>query len=230
VSAPRFFCDAGGLAPGQTAFLSREEWRHVRSRRLADGDAIVLIDGSGAEADAVLTAGGTAGRIIGVRASAAEPRVAVSVFLAAAEPSRVEWAIEKGTECGAASFLLIAAERSQEAHVRALSTRDDRLTRIAREAVKQCGRARVPEVRGPVTLEEALTSAPPLVLAALPGAPLLADVPEVAELAIAVGPEGGFSPVEEELLRGAGALPVGLGPRTLRLETAVVALLARLAV
>jgi 16S rRNA (uracil1498-N3)-methyltransferase len=81
-----------------------------------------------------------------------------------------------------------------------------------------------------VPLGEALRGAPELLLAAAPGAPLLADVPDVAALAVAVGPEGGFSPDEEEALRARGALFVGLGSRILRLETAVVALLARLGV
>src|SRR5204862_7172551 len=82
VSVPRFFCDGASLAAGETAFLAREEWRHVRARRLADGDAVVLLGGSGLEAEAVLTAGGTAARVGLVRDGAAEPRLHVTVLLA----------------------------------------------------------------------------------------------------------------------------------------------------
>jgi 16S rRNA (uracil1498-N3)-methyltransferase len=231
VSVPRFFCDSASLVAGETAFLAREEWRHVRVRRLADGDAVVLLDGSGLEAEAVLTAGGTAARVGLVRNGAAEPRIHVTVLLAAAEPSRVEWAVEKGTECGALAFVLLATERSQDAHVRALAAKDDRLLRIAREAVKQCGRSRVPSVYGPVDLADALAVVSRPVLVASRGARLAeAAALDARSLSIAIGPEGGFSPAEDERFAEAGALFVGLGPRTLRLETAVVALLSRLAI
>lgn len=228
---PRFFADGGALVPGETAFLARDEWRHVRVRRLADGAPVVVLDGSGREADGVLTAGGTAARVVALRDGRGEPRVRATVLLAAAEPSRVEWAIEKGTECGAYEFVLFEAARSQEAHVRALASRDDRLQKIAREAVKQCGRSRVPPIRGPVSLADALRGAPPLVVVASLDAGLVPEaVPRSGALAIAIGPEGGFTPDEEDFLRDAGALFVGLGPRTLRLETAVVSLLSRLGV
>jgi len=68
----------------------------------------------------------------------------------------VEWAIEKGTECGAAGFILIDAERSQRAHVAALAKRVARLVRIAEEATKQCDRTIVPFVEGPRSTEEFL--------------------------------------------------------------------------
>src|SRR5204863_7281476 len=150
-----------------------------------------------------------------------------TVILAAAEPMRVEWAIEKGTECGAAAFVIVAAERSQEQHVRALASKDDRLVRIAREAVKQCGRARVPIVVGPASLEDALAAAPrPLVVAAKGSGSRPESLPSGRAVTIAIGPEGGFRPAEMDVFRAADAAFVGLGPRTLRLETAVVALLS----
>ncbi len=185
----------------------------------------------------------------------------MTVLLACAEPARVEWAIEKGTECGAAGFVLLDAERSQRSHVAALSKRIPRLIRIAEEATKQCDRTLVPFVEGPKRTEEFLRGlrgetllvADPMGVSSAsfaPGAAIEdgpvpsrrtrvlserseftregAGVPAGRDFAVAIGPEGGFTEDEKRLFRDAGAVPVSLGPRILRLETAVVVALGRL--
>lgn len=219
---------AGPFVPGREVRLGEEEARHVRARRLAAGDEVVLLDGGGARARGRLTADRGAVLVEALDDAAGEPRRAVTVLLASAEPARVEWAIEKGTECGAAAFRLVAAARSQRAHVTAAGARIERLRRVAAEAAKQCGRTRVPEVVSPASLERAVASAPRPLLVARPGAPAPALGPDALEVALAIGPEGGFAPEEEALFEAAGALAIGLGPRVLRLETAVVAALTLL--
>jgi 16S rRNA (uracil1498-N3)-methyltransferase len=154
----------------------------------------------------------------------------MTVLLACAEPARVEWAIEKGTECGAAAFVLLDAERSQRAHVAALSKRIPRLIRIAEEATKQCDRTLVPFVEGPRSTEDFLRRLigreafvvldPSGAAAERPGAH--------GDLVVAVGPEGGFAPAELSLFAEKSPVFLSLGPRVLRLETAVVVALARL--
>ena len=151
--------------------LGREERDHVRSRRLHDGDEVVALDGKGARARARLTRGGTALSLVHSKrflvlhsvfrflsALHGEPANRVTVALACAEPARIEWAAEKGTECGAAGFALLACKRSQKSHVAALSSpaRLERLRRIALEATKQCDRTMVPFVEGPKSTEEFL--------------------------------------------------------------------------
>jgi len=231
----RFFIDAAMGRAGDVMALAADERRHVRSRRLSDGERVIVLDGLGGRGEGTLVLSGTAVRVERVLRPRGEAVVAVTVLLGAAEPARVEWAIEKGTECGAAAFVLIEAARSQAAHVAALASRLDRLRRIAAEAVKQCDRTLVPTVTGPGPLKEALDFAPrPLVLTSPGGPATLSDVlVEEARrgglLAIAIGPEGGFDPSEEAMIREAGAADLGLGPRMLRLETAVVAALSRLA-
>jgi len=218
--------------------LSREEATHVRSRRLRDGDEVVALDGKGARARARLARGGTALSSVSFEETSdspgllpGEPAIRVTVLLACADPARVEWAIEKGTECGAAGFVLVACERSQKVHVAALSSpaRLARLRRIAVEATKQCGRTLVPFVEGPESPEEILRKgrAEDRLLIADPAGPPLAPVAG-GSASIAIGPEGGFAPSEIALFEERGALRTSLGPRTLRLETAAVAALARL--
>jgi 16S rRNA (uracil1498-N3)-methyltransferase len=113
-------------------------------------------------------------------------------------------------------------------------TKLDRLRRIAREAAEQSGRARIPSVRAPIPLAQAVEEAGPHDLALLgtpEGQPIrrvleqhVANAPEAVRLYI--GPEGGFEGGEVRLAEERGVLPVHLGPRILRTETAGVALLA----
>jgi 16S rRNA (uracil1498-N3)-methyltransferase len=230
--------------------LRVEERDHVRSRRLRDGDEVVALDGKGLRLRAKLAHGGSALVLLPLEeissSSSApssslpislpgEPGNRVTVLIACAEPARVEWAIEKGTECGAAGFVLLACERSQKAHVAALSSpaRLERLRRIAVEATKQCDRTIVPFVEGPKSMEdflrglrgETLIVADPSGGRQSPGpGPLLG----AEETVLAIGPEGGFTHDEISLFAERSAVFLTLGPRILRLETAVVVALARL--
>jgi 16S rRNA (uracil1498-N3)-methyltransferase len=255
--------------------LRKEERAHVRSRRLRDGTEVVVLDGKGARARARLARGGEALCLMsfeGIPRSPGllpgEPANRVTVALACAEPARVEWAIEKGTECGAAGFVLLDAERSQRSHVAALSKRIPRLVRIAEEATKQCDRTIVPPVEGPWSTEDFLRrvrgETPFLLFVADPSGVTIEDGPVpprrtrllfersefkregegapagrdrqsgpapllgAAAAVLAIGPEGGFAPAEISLFEENLALFFSLGPRVLRLETAVVVALARL--
>lgn len=174
VYVPDLAAQRGTSEEHREILLRKEEKDHVRSRRLRDGDEVIALDGKGARARAVLAKGGSAIALLPSKkifsssfssSSASsrpslpgEPANRVVVALACAEPARIEWAIEKGTECGAAGFVLLACERSQKAHLTALSSppRLDRLRRIAVEATKQCDRTIVPFVEGPKSTEEFL--------------------------------------------------------------------------
>ncbi len=229
MSAPRVLVPGAALETGSRVALPEAEARHLRVSRVASGADLVLLDGEGARAAATLDASGREAIVVGPLPARGEPRGEVTLLLGVGDLPRVEWAVEKGTECGAAAFRLVAAARSQRAHVAAAGSRLERLRRIAAEAAKQCDRTRVPRVSGPVPLVEALASVEGRLLVARPGAPPLPrEAARGGAAAVAVGPEGGFDPAEESLLDGAGAVPFGLGPRVLRLETAVVAALARL--
>jgi 16S rRNA (uracil1498-N3)-methyltransferase len=219
--------------------LKVEEREHVRSRRLKDGDEVVAIDGKGARAAAVLAGGGSAIALLpskrifsssfSLSSLPGEPANRVVVALACAEPARVEWAIEKGTECGAAGFVLLDAERSQRSHVAALTKRLPRLVRIAEEATKQCDRTLVPFVEGPTSTEEFLGGLRGETLVVLdPAAPAGGPRAGSGASAVAIGPEGGFAPAEISSFAEKSPVFLSLGPRILRLETAVVVALARL--
>lgn len=226
---PRVLVPDAPLETGREVVLPEEEARHLRVSRVAPGEELVFLDGRGGRASARLAASGRAATVTALLAARGEPDRRVTVLLGVGEPARVEWAVEKGTECGAAAFVLVAASRSQRAHVAAAAARIGRLRRIAAEAVKQCDRSVVPAVAAPAPLAALLDGRHGRLLVARPGAaPLTPDRLPAGDLAVAIGPEGGFDETEERLLAAAGAVPVGLGGRILRLETAVVAALVRL--
>ncbi len=193
----------------------------------------------GLRARAKLTRGGTAIGLLSFEAPSSsssflpgEPAKRVTVALACAEPARVEWAVEKGTECGAAGFVLLACERSQKAHVAALSSpsRLARLRRIAVEATKQCDRTLVPFVEGPESTGEFLkrVRGREAFFVLDPSGSTAARPASQGDLVVAIGPEGGFAPTEISSFAERSPVFLSLGPRILRLETAVVASLARL--
>ncbi|MBK9090560.1 MAG: 16S rRNA (uracil(1498)-N(3))-methyltransferase [Holophagales bacterium] len=227
-SPPRVLVPGARLQEGERVVLPDAEARHLRVSRVSPGGKVVLLDGAGVRAEALLSADGREAVVSGLAPVRGEPQRRVTVLLGVGELARVEWAVEKGTECGAARFALVAAVRSQRAHVAAAAAKLDRLRRIAAEAAKQCDRSLVPDVLAPLPLAAGVALYGRPLFVARPGAPRLAPGARGFDVAVAVGPEGGFDAAEERLLDEAGAVPFSLGGRILRLETAVVAALVLL--
>ena len=143
-----------------------------------------------------------------------------------------EWMIEKATELGVESIRPVETARSEKGLLEAAHKRLERWQRVAREAGQQARRVRAPEILPAVRLEACLAAggsaryrleedaAPPL-------ARLLGVAPEAGkEVHLLVGPEGGWTGEEREWAARAGWLPVSLGPRVLRAETAAMAAVA----
>ena len=204
-----------------------ETYHHLfRAARVAAGDAVRVVDGSGrARAGQVARVERRRAVIrLGAEAPSCEPHLRLELLVAVPRPSRASWLVEKGTELGVRAFRFLDCERS----ARPLDDGAlDRLRRVARTALVQCGRSRLPEVTGPHRLEEALVGAGAATLIVLdPTAPAgprrLArrfDLPLLA----AIGPEGGFTAAEIAAAVGVGATPVRLVPSFLRVETAALA-------
>ena len=142
--------------------------------------------------------------------------------------SRMDFAVEKVTEIGVSRVLPVATEYTQNSRIP-----DKRLQNIAMEASEQCGGLDVPIVSGLRTLTSILSSWPKerLLIYCDETAPYTRDFPtskilKSKKLAVLIGPEGGFSPNERELIRSMDeSYPVSLGKQKLRAETAAVAAL-----
>ena len=167
------------------------------------------------------------------RIVAEEPQVRVTLLASLIRFERFEWMIEKATELGVEHIIPVQAERSEKGLDLAARKRKARWSRVAREASEQSRRAHLTDIADAVRLNVALASEIPyrFALDEDPTAPpILGVLPERcvagAEVALAVGPEGGWTAREQALMREHGWKPCSLGPLILKAETAVVAALA----
>jgi 16S rRNA (uracil1498-N3)-methyltransferase len=142
---------------------------------------------------------------------------------------RFEWMIEKVTELGVKAVLPVAAERSETGLFQAAAKRVERWRKMARESSQQSRRVRVPEIRNAVRLSEALRQPFDLkiTLEENPGAPPLMEAAKTwdrsSDLALCVGPEGGWTDSERATMKNHGWLAASLGTTVLRAETAAIA-------
>ena len=169
----------------------------------------------------------------------AETALPVKLLLAIFKFDHFEWAIEKATELGVDSITPILARRTEKHLAQAAAKRADRWRRIALEASKQSRRTAVPAIADPVSLKAALaaeTAPTRILLSELEQATPLQEAlrqsaqntapAEMQPVALAIGPEGGWTPEEMQLFLDAAWQPVTLGPRILRAETAAIAAIA----
>lgn len=228
----RLFTDQP-LAPDSEVTLEERTGHYVlRVLRLRAGDAVVLFNGDGADyACELMERRDRAVLRVNTRLPAAtESRLDLTLVQAVGKGDRMDYSLQKATELGVTAIRPLFSERTE---VRLEGKRLDK--RVAHwrgvlvSACEQCGRARLPDLQAPLTLDAWLEEpAPGARLVLLPGAerPLAAVSPPSGGTEILVGPEGGLSEQEERKLRMAGCTPVSLGPRVLRTETAGPAALA----
>lgn len=225
---PRIY-HAGSLTAGPLALDGDVAKRLVGVMRVGLGEEFLLFSGDGREWKARVTGVGRPGMtatVEGVARQASPLPVVLETWIGVIRPTRFETALEKCVEAGADIIRLIAGEYSQRGD-EASANRLERWQRIVIEAAEQSGRLFLPVIEPPERLPRLLDSyRGALVVAdgaggsALDVAPLL---PQTGRLALAVGPEGGFSPDEGAMLKRRGALPLTLGPYILRTETAAIA-------
>ena len=217
---------AGGavvLSEGQAHYL-----RHVM--RLATGAELLAFNGRDGEWRVRLQTVGKRGASLETEALT-RPQVAgpdLDLVVALVKRARLETIVEKAAELGARRVRLAITERTNAERVKL-----ERLAVIATEAAEQTGRLDAPEVVAPEKLERLLCAWPadrPLMFCDEAGdaSPALRALSGRAggPWAILIGPEGGFSPAERRRIRSmASAVPVSLGPRILRADTAAISAL-----
>jgi 16S rRNA (uracil1498-N3)-methyltransferase len=153
----------------------------------------------------------------------------ITLVLAVFKFDRLEWAIEKCTELGVSRIVPVIAGRTDAHLAAAAAKRVERWQRIARQAAEQSRRTAPPEIAAPVKLSEALNLQAPMriVLAESEEHNLLRDVvapdPAPGGIALAVGPEGGWTSAELQSFQHAGWTSASLGNTILRAETAAMA-------
>lgn len=216
-----------------TAALTGPDAHHLgRVMRAKPGDTVILCDGAGFDYTAAVTAvdpDRVELRLVEKRPTAAEPSVEVTLFAGYPKQDKLEFIVQKAVELGAArvvpffSRFCVAAPKKEE-------QKNARYARIAAEAAKQAGRGVIPAVELPLDIKDLPARLAEFDLALFcyegGGSPLRTLVKGQKRIALITGAEGGFAPEEAEKLTAAGAVPVSLGPRILRCETAPLVALA----
>ena len=232
MSTPRFYLDQP-LAPGARFSLPPGPARHAaRALRLAVDDPIILFNGGGGEYSARIERiqkDDVAVSLTGFADIERESRLRVMLAQGISSGERMDYTLQKAVELGVAAIQPIAARRSV---VKLAGERADKRVAhwqgVVTSACEQCGRNQVPAVSAPLTLASWLGQADGRLLFLSPLADArLADLPvPTATDCLVAGPEGGFEADEIAALHAAGAIPVRLGARVLRTETAALAALA----
>jgi 16S rRNA (uracil1498-N3)-methyltransferase len=158
------------------------------------------------------------------------------LLLAVFKFDHMEWAIEKATELGIARITPILARRTEKHLAQSATKRAERWRRIALEASKQSRRTTIPDIADPIPLKQALEqeqSPTRILLSETEQATTITTAllnakssNQETDTALAIGPEGGWTPEEITLFTQHNWQPVTLGPRILRAETAAIAAIA----
>jgi 16S rRNA (uracil1498-N3)-methyltransferase len=195
--------------------------------RMGEGAELLVFDGSSGEWLARVTEASKKRMILSVerRTREAESVPDVGLAFAPVKRAQTDWLVEKATELGAARLIPVMTQRTVAERVKL-----ERMESIAIEAAEQCGRTVLPEIAEPLSLTRLLAERDParkLYFADEGGGDRVADTFEVGPTMILTGPEGGFTDQERASVRAAAnAVPISLGPRILRAETAALAALA----
>ena len=229
----RFFVEPDQIQGARVLFADAQAHQIARVLRLRPGDQVVVLDNRGWQYMVVLETAVSPQLIGTVRNRAAaegEPRLRLTLYQALLQRDKFEWVLQKGTEIGVARFVPLLTRRSLVQTAALKANKQARWHKILTEAAEQSWRGRVPELAPPVALAEALGAAANADLGLLTevGAerPLRAALHGLPtspiEVALFIGPEGGFDVDEVAQAQAAGVTPVSLGPRVLRTETAAI--------
>ncbi len=228
---PRFLLDAPLTAPGEYV-LGREESHHAATvMRLRQDDAVIVFDGMGNRAEAVIVQADRNAVRVRVDAVDAEKRGLPHLTIATGIPKGKRWQVllEKCTELGVDRIIPLLSERS----VVKGEGDPEKWRRWVVEAAKQSRRAWLPEIWEPTRLMDipplAVKESAALLVADRDGEPPTQYRPQLesaGRVVAMVGPEGGFSDEELVYCRNHGALAVVLSPFVLRIETAAATVCA----
>lgn len=211
--------------------LKDDEHKHLfRVLRKKIGDRIVITDGNGRTFEAILRHidhDVAECEVTDVRENVNEPVIHITLAISLLRnPARFEFAIEKGTELGVRQFIPIYSERTIPDHAKIA-----RYQKIAQSAMKQSCRSFLPEITVLTKFDSFVDYSSKEDLKLIPHekteqsqslGTVLNHHREASSVLMVIGPEGGFTDREIELAIQRGFIPISLGPRRLRSETAAI--------
>jgi 16S rRNA (uracil1498-N3)-methyltransferase len=230
----RFFISPELISGDQVFFPTDLAHQIIRVLRLRVGDTVLVLDNSGMALTVELHSFGkreAQGTILETAPATGEPRIPIALYVALMKGKKVELVLQKGTELGVSRFVPMVTRRSVVSSLKDLNdVRLDRWETIIREAAEQSGRGIMPTVTEPMMLESALGDARDYGYDCIMAWEEADDLtlresltPRPQQVALFIGPEGGFDSTEARLANAYGVKIVTLGPRILRAETAAMA-------
>lgn len=203
--------------------------------RMHPGDSIILLDNSGYAHQTELTLmdrESVRGTVTDKWQLETEPNTRITLYQGLLKGQKFDWVLQKGTEIGIAAFVPVLAARCVVGNLEDVSgARVERWERIVVEAAEQAGRASLPHLASPTLFMHACERATRSGLSLIPWEEeherslreALSQVPKSKQINLFIGPEGGFAKEEIAVAKEHGVIPVSLGPRILRAETAGLA-------
>jgi len=233
-SPSRIYVPPDTAIRGEFLLPARQSHHVARVLRLNAGDGLTLFSGDGSEHAAVVervAKRGVTVQVLEHRSVERESALEIVLGQALSSGERMDYTVQKAVELGVGAITPLAARRSVvRLGAERAAARVSHWQAVAIAACEQCGRNRIPQI-GPVTALEAWLvqcrehrdGAVPVLLSPRAEAGLR-DLPRPAgAVLLLAGPEGGWAPEEEAAARHHGFIPVRLGPRVLRTETAALA-------
>ena len=227
----RFFVPSENISDVQAVLDSEQAHQISQVLRMKVGDGLIILDNSGWEYEVSLTAVSrkrVTGTIVEKRKVLAEPSIHITLYMSLLKRDKFEWVLQKCTEVGVGRFVPLVTQRSLVQSIDIKQSKKTRWQKIIQEAAEQSGRGRLPELCQPMEfavaangVETAVALIPWEEATAVSTRQALAGKsPE--SIALFIGPEGGFAKAEISLAEENGIMPVTLGKRILRSETAAV--------
>ncbi len=228
---PRFFKEFFENAP----FIEGDDAKHIlKSLRMKTGEKLTVSDTKGYDYNCVIS-GCSADRveleIIEKTKNNTEPTVFVTLYLCLTKGDKMDTAVRQAVEMGVSRIVpTLSTNCVSRPDDKQIAKKTDRWQKIAEEAAGQSGRGILPKVEDCVTLKSVAQNIKNedlcLFFYEIGGSPLEKIDDNIKHISVIIGPEGGFTKDEAEMLENSGAKVTTLGPRILRAETAPVAAVA----
>lgn len=232
MAIPRFYCrhPVTQLVIGESVVLSKETSHHITSvLRMRLGEQVGLFDGGEYEVQAEIVEIGRREVVVALQQASKPQRESAlncHVFQALLRPQKMDVVLQKSVELGVKAMTPVLTERCQgKAMAATFEAKRRHFQQVIVSACEQCGRTQVPVLHPVQSFAEAVAATRGWVLDPT-SEQGVASLPDAApeQVAVMVGPEGGFSPAEIE--QATDWQRLALGPRVLRTETAAPAILA----
>ena len=227
---PKFFFDKTDLVQGQIQ-LHGENEKHIKTvLRAKEGEELTLCDGEGTDYQCRISslADGVQLEILSQAPCETEPKTKITLYQGLPKADKMELIIQKCVELGVERIVAVSTERAIVKLDKKEGKKLERWQKIAEAAAKQSGRGRIPEVFGQVLkFRDAVAEAREMDAAIIPyereeqlGLRSFVQSFQGERIGIFIGPEGGFAEEEIALAQENGIIPISLGKRILRTETA----------